>query len=59
MLSQEARYDYTGYYRDFERADAILQDLFASGQVSEGDRPKIERRVTPTGTFYLITLPMA
>lgn len=37
-----------------ERAEAILEDMFASGEVCEGERPLIERK----GKRWCITLPM-
>ncbi len=45
------RFDY-GWYRTKERAEAALEDMFAFGDVSEGEFPRIEKR----GKGYAITL---
>jgi len=37
------RYDY-GFYRTRERAEMALEEMFATGEVSEGERPEIEKR---------------
>lgn len=46
-----ARYEY-GVYRSKAKAEAALEDMFADGEVSEGERPRIERK----GNLYVITL---
>jgi len=58
----EARYDYAGPYRSSQRANDVLEHMFASDQVSEGERPLIEGRAV-RGTKgivrrWYITLPM-
>ena len=53
----EPRFDYAKY-KSRERAELGLEDMFASGEVSEGERPKIVRRNTENGVRYFITLPM-
>lgn len=60
----EARYDYAGPYKTIERAEAVLDDMFASGDVCAGERPEIERRGGKTASWsparyrFYITLPM-
>ncbi len=56
----EARYDYASY-KTYERASDALEDMFASGDVTQGERPKIEpRRSSPKRPVerWVITLPM-
>ena len=42
------------YYRSRSRTriEDMLEHLFAVGEVSEGERPRVERR----GSFWLLTL---
>jgi hypothetical protein len=49
----EARYEYARY-KTRERAEMALENMFATGDVVEAERPEIERR----GNRYVITLPM-
>ena len=38
------RYEYAGPYRSIERAEAVLEDMYATGDVFECERPAIEAR---------------
>lgn len=51
------RYTY-GYYRSEQRALAALEDMYAAGEVSEGEEPRIEakRDHRKRITHYEITL---
>jgi len=42
----DMRYVYA-LYRTKERAEAALEHMFAAGEVSEGEFPKIERKQAP------------
>lgn len=44
--------------KSLERANLMLENMFAEGEVSEGERPMIERRKDHKGktTHYEITL---
>jgi len=54
------RYDYAAY-RSMERAEAALEDMFATGDVFESERPMIEKRNHKTSSWskakptYVIT----
>lgn len=58
----EARFDYARY-KTREGAESALEDMFAAGEVSEGEFPRIEKRVykpaswSRARTSYVITLP--
>ncbi len=62
--THEARFDYAGPYRSLERAKDILDDMFASGEVCEGEHPLVEGRTLRRGgrknsiRQWYITLPM-
>lgn len=55
------RYDYATY-RTLERANDALEDMFAAGEVCEGESPRVERRVHKTASWskaitqYVVTL---
>lgn len=55
------RYDY-GAYKTLERAQAALEDMFATGDVCEGEKPEIEKRSGKTASWskaktrYVVTL---
>lgn len=38
------RYDYAGPYKTRTRAEQVLEDMFATGDASESEFPKIEDR---------------
>lgn len=38
------RYDYAGPYKTRAKAESVLEDCYASGDVSEGEHPRIEDR---------------
>ncbi len=40
------------YARSLERAELLLEDMFAAGEVSEGERPRIVKR----GRHWVILL---
>jgi hypothetical protein len=53
------RYEYASY-QSLQAAKATLEDMFATGDVTEGERPLIEKRQSrqyPGITRYVITLP--
>ena len=58
----EARFDYAGPYREAMSAVAAVDDMFATGEICESERPLIEpRKVRRNGkpvTRWYITLPM-
>lgn len=58
----EARYDYAGPFRSRERAEEVLDNMFASDEVCEGEHPEIESRKPRLNGKYVrrwfITLPM-
>jgi hypothetical protein len=55
----QSDYRYT-YYRSksYERCERALEDCFASGEISEGEFPRIEKRKDHNGkvTHYELTL---
>lgn len=53
----EPRFDYASY-GSYDQAELALEDMFASGDVTEAERPEIERRKTDRGIRFVITLPM-
>lgn len=57
VLRHESRYT---YYRSksLERAESALEDAFANGEISEGERPRIEAKRDHSGkvTHYELTL---
>ena len=55
----EPRFDYARA-KTRERAESILEDCFANGEVSEGERPLIEARRDHKGKtlYWAVTLPM-
>jgi len=52
-----ARFDYVAY-KTRSMAEFMLEDMFATGEIVEGERPKIERREVMGGVRYVITLPI-
>jgi hypothetical protein len=46
-------YDYAGPFKSYSEAEAELEDLYATGAVSECERPDIERR---RGRFVITLL---
>lgn len=46
------RYTYAGPYRSQQRAADAVEAMYASGEISECERPEIERR----GRAYYVTL---
>ena len=54
----EARFIYSRH-ATLDMAERMLEEMYATGDVTEGERPKIEkRRRSRTGEFYyVITLP--
>jgi hypothetical protein len=55
-LKQALRYDY-GRFRSREKAETYLDDMFASGEVSAGERPQIERRLASNKSpVWVLTL---
>lgn len=56
-----SRYDYASY-KSYEQAATALEQMFAQGDVSTGERPHIEKRSgrtrtdAPLKTRYVITL---
>lgn len=61
MTTIEARYVYSSH-KTRDRAEDALEDMFASGDVCEGERPMIEARreggLHPRIVAWQITLPM-
>lgn len=55
----EPRFEYARA-KTRERAESILEDCFANGEVSEGERPLIEARRDHNGKtlYWAVTLPM-
>lgn len=51
--TNELRYIAAGPYRTQERAEDVLEDMFARGDVCMGERPRIQRR----NGGWAITLP--
>lgn len=51
----QIRFEYSRH-KSIERAEMALDDYFASGEVCNGDAPKIERRTTPNGPRWVVTL---
>ena len=49
------RYHYASY-RSLERAQAALEDCFASGDILPGELPRIERQSTGGLIRFVITL---
>lgn len=45
------RYDYAGPYKTLARAEAALEDCYATGEVCEGEQPRIERRSHKTASW--------
>lgn len=60
-MSKEPRFTYAGPYLTETKARMKLDDMMNAGEVSEGERPKVEpRQCTLNGrpiTAYVITLP--
>lgn len=58
-MASYTRFDYARY-KTRERAEMSLEDSFASGDISQGDRPLIEPRRDHNGRilYWSITLPM-
>ena len=52
----DARFIYASY-RSLDQAETSLFEMFASGDVFPSEKPKIERRKTPEGIRWDITLP--
>lgn len=54
------RYVYASWYKTRQRAEEVLEDLYATGEVCEGERPQVEgRKAMRDGqsvTRYCITL---
>lgn len=51
----QIRFEYSRHKTE-ERAERALEDYFATGEVSLGDAPRIERRNTPSGIRWVVTL---
>ncbi|MER9685896.1 hypothetical protein [Mesorhizobium sp. M0139] len=61
-----SRYTKTGRFiyaaaKTRARAEAIIEDMFADGEVSQGEDPQIERLTDHHGkvTGYAVSLPLA
>ena len=55
-VAHDPRYDYS-WHKNFASADAALEDMFAAGDVCEGEAPDIEKRHGRDGkTRFVITL---
>lgn len=58
------RFEYGGPYRNEERAEMALENMFASGDVCDGELPRIEQRggkktaswSKPSKRFWVITV---
>lgn len=51
------RYTYTSGIKSAQRAEEVLEDAFATGDVLPGERPEVEQYRTTTGQRrYRITL---
>lgn len=61
-MTIEARFDYAGPYCSMQRAEEVLDNMYAADEVREGERPTIERRKPRVNGKYVaryyITLPM-
>lgn len=51
----QLRFEYSRHKSE-ARAEMALEDYFATGEVSNADAPKIERRATPNGPRWVVTL---
>ena len=51
----QVRFEYSRHKSE-ERAEMALEDYFATGEVSDGDAPRIERRNTHNGPRWVVTL---
>lgn len=56
-MTGEPRFDYARA-KTRERAESILEDCFANGEVSESERPLIERKGSGKSVYWAVTLPM-
>jgi hypothetical protein len=50
------RYTYAYGYRSRQAATIALEDMFAAGEVSPGERPKIYRYSCPAGPRWAIDM---
>jgi hypothetical protein len=51
----QIRFEYSRHKSE-ARAEMALEDYFATGEVSLGEAPRIERRATPNGPRWVVTL---
>lgn len=57
------RFDYAGPYKTREKAEAVLEEMFATGDICAAEQPQVEVRSGKTASWsrkptrYFVTVP--
>jgi hypothetical protein len=49
------RFDYA-MFKTRDKAELAIEDYFATGEIDNSDQVRIERRQTPRGVYYAVSL---